>query len=49
MTELRIYKCSCDGNIAVYTEKEMKVHAREHKAARDKVVVETLAGYSFEI
>ena len=49
MTEVRLYKCSCDGNVASYSEKEMKIHARAHKIEGNKVVIETLAGYSFEM
>ena len=49
MTEVRVYKCSCDGNVTNYNEKEMKIHARAHRADGDKVVIETLAGYSFEV
>lgn len=48
LTEYRIYKCSCDPNLSL-TEKEMKDHARSHKAAGDRVLLEPLGGYSFEI
>lgn len=47
VTEIRMYECSCDTTVR-YTEKEIKIHAKSHKQAGDKVVLEPLSGYSFE-
>jgi len=48
VTEFRIYESSCDAKVR-YTEKEIKIHAKLHKNAGDKVILEPLTGYSFEM
>jgi hypothetical protein len=48
LREIRMYECSCDTRVR-YTEKEMKAHAKSHKDAKNVVVIEPVAGYSFEM
>jgi len=46
--EIRMYECSCDPK-ARYSDEEIKVHVKSHKEAGQKVVLQPLAGYSFEM
>jgi hypothetical protein len=43
-----MYTCSCDTSVE-FTDKEIKAHAKSHNNNGDKVVLETSAGYSFEM
>ena len=48
VTEIRYYTCTCDKS-ARFTEKELKIHIKLHKDARDRVVFEPWGGLSFEM
>jgi hypothetical protein len=48
LTEVKMYECSCDLNIK-FTEKEMKLHVKSHKDAKNKVLICPSSGYSFEM
>jgi hypothetical protein len=48
LTEIRMYECSCDTTVR-YTDAEMKLHAQSHKDSGSKVIVQPIAGYSFEL